>query len=322
MTTAKLTSGYEIPLIGLGTWQSKPGEVETAVKTALKEGYRHVDTAHAYDNEEEVGQALEESFKEGVVKREDVFVVTKLWSTMHTREDVVEALKTSLKKLKLRYLDLYLVHWPISFKNGEDNFPKDDKGCLIFDDVPLLETWKGMEDCVKAGLVRSIGLSNYNSIQIQEILNNCLIPPAVLQVEVHAYFQQHKLVNFCKDKGILVTGYSCLGAPSRPWVEKEDKRVLDDPLIKQMAMDHHKTPAQVVVRWLLQRGISAIPKSVNAGRIKENFQVFDFELSAEEMVQMKSIDQGMRVLIPVRKIEGKTVELFSKAAHYPFHVEF
>lgn len=288
-----------MPAVAYGTWtvwQTKPGEVYAAVKVAIEAGYRHVDCAWVYDNEEEVGQAVAEKIADGTIKREDIFITTKIWDTHHSRERVKLNVEKSLKKLKLSYLDLALVHWPTSFKEGDDNFPKNENGKIIFAYHDLInETWKGMEDLVEAGLARNIGVSNFNSQQIQRVLDAAKIKPASLQVEINPTFSNEKLVEFAKSKGIIVSSYASLGAPGRPWKESNDPCAIGDPVVTTIASKKGKSPAQVILRWHLQRGLAVCVKSVTPERIRQNVGVFDFELTKEEMAQISGLNKNFRL---------------------------
>ncbi|KAK2183693.1 hypothetical protein NP493_299g00020 [Ridgeia piscesae] len=287
-----------IPVIGLGTWRSPPEEVTTTITCAIEAGYRHFDGSPAYVNETALGAALREQFSAGRVTREDVFIVSKLWNSFHAAEDVKVGLQKTLEDLGLDYLDLYLMHWPYGFQRGDELFPLDKDGNLLYSDVHYLETWKAMEKCVEEGLVKNIGVSNFNSLQFQDIIDNCSIKPAVHQIEVHPYLTQQKLVRFCQDKGVAVTAYSPFASGPVPGAPAEVSNLLGETVLKTLATKYNKSPAQVVLRWLLQRDIIVIPKSVTPSRIKENIQVFDFELTSDDMEAVNGLNKNYRFMGP------------------------
>lgn len=300
-----LTSGQmKMPIIGLGTWQASEKELEIALPAALEAGYRHIDTAYLYENEKHIGKALNKYFNEGKLKRENLFIVTKLPFMANRAEFVETYLKKSLDCLQIDYVDLYLIHYPAGLKNhGPDNlFPKNASGKVDLDlETDLISLWKAMEAQVDAGRAKSIGVSNFNKSQIEKILKNCRIPIANNQIEMHVYLQQTELLTFCKDKGITVCAYAPLGSPGFvKGLQKLSKSTegmialspLEDPVIIEIAKQHNKLPSQVLLRFLIEQGVAVIPKSTNPLWIKRNIDIFDFHLTKEELEKIKSLNRG------------------------------
>ncbi|CAI5638959.1 unnamed protein product [Oreochromis niloticus] len=309
---AVLNTGRKMPLIGLGTWKSEPGKVKQAVIWALEAGYRHIDCASIYGNEAEIGEALQEKLgPEKSLRREDVFITSKLWNSKHHPDDVEPALLKTLKDLKLEYLDLYLIHWPYAFQQED--------GTLLYDDTDYKLTWSAMEKLVGKGLVRAIGLSNFNSRQIDDILSVASVKPTVLQVECHPYLAQVELLAHCRDRGLVMTAYSPLGSADRAWKHPNEPILLEESVISSLAEKYKKSPAQILLRWQTQRGVVTIPKSVTESRIKENIQVFDFTLEAEEMKSIGALTRGWRYIVPMIEVEGKRVPRDAGHPFYPFN---
>ncbi|KFD72200.1 hypothetical protein M514_01386 [Trichuris suis] len=286
-----LHNGVRMPTLGYGTWLSNGDPLRTGLKKALDVGYRHVDTAYLYGNEDIVGDVLKQWFASGSGKREDVFITTKLSAKYHRRLDVERSLKESLEMLQLDYVDLFLIHTPMGNKCSDERTMDIVNERCVPDPVDHLETWKGMEDVLNKGLTRAIGLSNFSIPQMQRILDNCSVKPHNIQVECHLYWPQFELHDFCKKHNISFTAYAPLGSPGRLThpltiigmdVSKQSDP-LNDTLVKDIAAKHGKSSGQVLLKWLLQRDMIVIPKSTSPAHILENFQLFDFELSSEEM---------------------------------------
>jgi 2,5-diketo-D-gluconate reductase A len=261
--TITLNDGVEIPQLGFGVFQIPPEETAEAVRTALEVGYRHIDTAEMYGNEKEVGQAVRESG----IPREEVFVTSKLNNSFHRRDDALRAFDRTMEDLGFEQLDLFLVHWPLP--------------TIVVDYV---ETWKAMEEVHASGRCRSIGVSNFNPHHLRRLFGETQVRPAVNQIEVHPYLAQDDVRAFCKEHEIAVEAWSPIA----------QGKVLGDPVITRLAERYGRTPAQVVLRWHVQRGDIVFPKSVNRARMEENFALFDFALDEEDMVDLTALDRHER----------------------------
>ncbi|KAL7716038.1 Aldose reductase [Entamoeba marina] len=287
MLSFPLNNGYHIPAIGFGTYMAVKDECKKSVELALKHGYRLIDTAAVYQNEEEIGEVLEKVFKEGNIKREELFITTKLWC--NRKEDVREAFEESLKKLKLDYVDLYLIHQPISYKK-EVPFPtkKED-----FVDIPIQKVWGEMEKLVDEGLAKSIGVSNFNIPQLKELLSICRIKPVVNQLEFWVYHQQPNIIPFLRKNHIHMTAYSAIGNNESKFRAKAPS-IFDDEVMIGLGKKYNKSPAQIALRFALQTGISIIPKSIKEERIISNCQVVDWSIEESDMKVIQGLHKGLK----------------------------
>jgi diketogulonate reductase-like aldo/keto reductase len=263
-STLTLNNGAQIPRLGLGVYLAGAGRAtEDAVRWALEAGYRHIDTASVYRNEPEVGVAIRDAIASGLVEREEVFVCTKLWNDNHGYDAALRAFDASLRRLRLEYVDLYLVHWPVEFLRRE--------------------SWRALERIFADGKARAIGVSNYTIRHLTELLDYAKVTPAVNQVELHPFLQQRELVEFCSGAGIVVEAYSPLTKGQR----------LDDSRLVAVAMETGQTPAQILIRWSLQKELVVIAKSSNERRVVENASVFDFELNADQMARLDALEADL-----------------------------
>ena len=255
----KMNDNYQIPVVGLGTWKSEPGKTTSqAVLDSLEAGYRHIDTARAYDNETDVGRAVNDSG----LPREDLFITTKLWNQHQGYEEAIEACEKSLNRLNCDYIDLYLIHWPLREKRNH--------------------SWKAFIELRDRGLCKSIGVSNFTIEHLAEIEAKFGILPAVNQVEFHPYHYQKELLDYCNSKNIIIEAYSPLVHAKR----------MDEPKLGAISEELGKTPAQILIRWSIQRGMVVLPKSVNKSRIIENFSVFDFDIPDSMMKKLDELDES------------------------------
>ncbi len=294
-----------MPAVGMGLWKIAKPAVADLVQEAVRVGYRHFDCACDYGNEAEVGAGLAQAIAAGECRRDDLWITSKLWNTYHRREHVRLAVERTLADLKLDYLDLYLIHFPIALQYVplEERYPpewvfdpSDAVPRMKFARVPLAETWGAMESLVDAGLVKHIGICNFNTTALRDLLSYARIAPELLQVELHPYLTQEKLLRFCREARIAVTGFSPLGASSYLSLNMAtvDESVLRQEAVTAAARRLGKSPAQVVLRWGVQRGTAVVPKTSRPERLAENLALFDFELSSDEMQRISALDCGRR----------------------------
>lgn len=297
-TDFALNTGTNIPAIGLGTLNVAKESAKATVIQAIECGYRHFDCALEYGNQEEIGEALHEMLESHKISRGELFISSKLWNTHHKRHGAFDDLDATLRQLKLHHVDLWLMHWPLAFiaapvRHGEHcsdttKAATDQDGRVMLDTTTIFETWKAMEGMYKDGKARAIGVSNFTLPLLEELVSQCEIPPSVVQMELHPYLQQPELVQFCQSKGIHVTASCPLGS--------EGCEILEDPVIKEIAKHHNKTPRQVILQWNIQRHISVIPRFTDHKHMQENLQAFDFQLTPEEARKIEGMERGLRYM--------------------------
>ncbi len=292
-----LHDGKKIPAIGLGTWQSEPKLLQKATRFAIDTGYRHLDCAAIYQNEPTIGDALHDALGANKLSRDQLWITSKLWNSFHRPENVLPACKATLKDLRLDYLDLYLMHWPVAFAPHVGlGQPSTADDFLSLDQAPIIDTWKAMEQLVSSGLVRYIGVSNFSRTKLEKLLPQVKIHPVVNQVENHPFLSQSELVTYCKQNKILITAYSPLGSGGRPaeFKNSNEPSLLANETIDLIASAHNSSPAQVLLAWQIQRGVAVIPKSTNETRIVENLAALNVQLTAPEVAQINQLDRDYR----------------------------
>jgi D-xylose reductase len=294
-----------MPAVGLGLWKLERDQVAATVVDAIATGYRHLESAADYGNEAEVGEGIATAIEQGLCQRQDLWITSKLWNTYHRPEHVRPACEKTLSDLGLDYLDLYLVHFPIALKyvDFQKRYPPEwfydpdaAQPTMVPDAVPLHETWAAMESLVEAGLVRNIGVCNYNSALLHDLMAYSRIKPAMLQVESHPYLTQERLLRLAADYDLPVTAFSPLGALSYLSLDMADasESVLEQEVVRTAAARVQRTPAQVVLRWGIQRGTAIIPKTSKPERLRENLALFDFSLNDEEMAAISGLNRNRR----------------------------
>jgi len=305
MPSSFALGGDNLPAVGFGLWKIDKPDTANLVHAAVEAGYRHLDSAADYGNEKEAGEGIKSALAAGLCQREELWVTSKLWNTYHRPEHVRAACEKTLSDLGLDYLDLYLIHFPIALKfvDFDVRYPPEwffdpdaEAPRMEIDPVPLHQTWAAMEDLKESGLVKHIGVCNYNSALLHDLMAYAKQKPEVLQVEAHPYLTQERLIKLAQDYGMTVTAFSPLGALSYVSLDMaaENESVLETDAVKTAAARLGKTPAQVVLRWGVQRGTAIIPKTARKERLKENLALFDFELSAEEMQAISALNSNRR----------------------------
>lgn len=291
-------NGDTLDAVGLGTWKSDPGVVGQAIEAALEAGYRHIDCAAIYGNEAEVGAALQRVFSRGEIKREEVHITSKLWNNAHLKGDVEPALKKTLSDLKLDYLDLYLIHWPVAFRPGLEGFPESESDFLTPDQAPIGDTWAAMLEMRDKGLTRHAGVSNFSTRKLDALAADGAERPEMNQVELHPYLQQDQLLAYCRAQGILVTAYSPLGSSDRPerMKDEDEPSLLDNEVVGSIAEKHEASSAQVLIAWAVARDTAAIPKSTNPDHIKKNLESVNIELDGRDMARLRDLDLHYRYI--------------------------
>ncbi len=297
MKYLKFANGDKMPALGLGTWKSAKGEVYQVVRDAINVGYRHFDCALIYGNEAEIGQAFADAFKAGEVKREELFITSKLWNNAHKTEFILPNIQKTIADLQIGYLDLYLIHWPVALI-PTINFPANGHDLVSLNEVTLTETWKGLIELKKTGLTKHIGVSNFSIKKIEKLIAETGISPEANQVELHPYLQQEILKNFCAKNRIILTAYAPLGSLDRP----ENRKTANEPLlfenetIIEIAKNKGISIGSLLLAWAINRGISVIPKTVRLERLIENLAAADIELSENEMTEIAKLNLNNRYI--------------------------
>ena len=284
-------------MLGLGTWKSAKGEIYQTVRKAIEIGYRHFDCALIYGNEHEIGQAISDAIGNNEVTRNELWMTSKLWNNRHKKADIQPAIEITLDSLKLEYLDLYLIHWPVALIN-EVNYPQNGSEMVDLKHIPLTETWQGMIALKDKQLTKHIGVSNFSIKKINQLIAETGIYPEALQLELHPFLQQKKVLDFANAHGIALTGYCPLGSADRPAnrITESEPKLFENKTIIDIANDKGTTPAQIMLAWAVNRGTSVIPKSVNPQRLKENLEAADMGLSSSDMQKINHLDQHYRYI--------------------------
>ena len=295
METLAFKNGDQMPVLGLGTWKSAPGEVYDAVREAIRAGYRHIDCASIYGNEAEVGQALADAMAAGEVTRRELWITSKLWGDAHGNDRVAGALQQTLERLRLDFLDLYLIHWPVALKPGVQM----PTLATDFAPIPIADTWQGMQAALREGRTRHIGVSNFSREKLAALIDRAELKPEVNQIELHPFLSQSDLLAYCSQQGVQITAYSPLGSGDRPALlkGKDEPSLLAHPVVLAIAAEHAATPAQVLLAFHVQRGISVVVKSVRPQRLRENFAAATLTLTSNEIDRLVGLNRNYRFLL-------------------------
>ena len=297
MQQLKFRNQNTMPALGLGTWKAQGEELVRAITQAVKMGYRHIDTAMIYQNERDIGDAIRQLIKEGVVSREELFITSKLWNDQHLEEHVAAAAANSLQKLGLDYLDLYLIHWPIAFKPGVV-LPESSDDYTSLEKAPIHKTWRAMEAIKENGLTKHIGVSNFTIKHLEALKPYCREMPEVNQIELHPLLQQTELRDYCQNNDIILTAYAPLGSGDRHQSMKsaQEPDLMELESIVALAKKYQVSPAQILISWHLNRGCSVIPKAMQSQHLSQNMAAVQIQLLPEDLVMMKELDQQYRFI--------------------------
>ena len=297
MKYLQFKNGDKMPALGLGTWKSAKGEIYQALRTAIEIGYRHIDCALFYGNEPEIGEALSDAVKAGDVNREELFITSKLWNNAHLPEKVQPNIEQSLKDLKLDYLDLYLMHWPVAVQ-PHIGFPQQASEMMSLTEISLANTWEAIVKLKDLQLAKHVGVSNFSIKKLDDISQKVGVVPEVDQLESHPFFQQNKLLEYCKKNEIIFTAFCPLGSADRPVnrIFADEPKLFENEIIKSIAEKNGISMAQVMLAWAVQRGTSVIPKSVNPKRLKDNLEAADIVLSDSDMALIAGVNKEYRYI--------------------------
>lgn len=295
MKFVTLNTEQKMPIIGLGTWKSEAGKVYQAIRWAIKLGYRHFDCAQIYGNQQEIGAALRDAIKEDGIKREELFITSKIWNDAHLKDDVLPATNKILEELQLEYLDLLLMHWPVAQKKGV-MMPRSDDDVISLEKAPIEDTWREMEKAQHQNLTKSIGVSNFGINRLSALIEKSEIIPAVNQVESHPFLMQNELIQWCKQNNIVVTAYSPLGSGDRSYKSDDEPNLIGNEVIKSIAQKNNISEAQVLLAWQMQRGVVVIPKSTSEEHLRDNLSAIMVSLDNRDIEDIDNIGINYRYI--------------------------